>query len=193
MSLSLYKPNSKNTGCAFNFKIGANKNKEPVVYVTAIQQYSWDDSKKLANFSGNSNDEEKKINLKFTEFEIGGIMSAFKHRNEFSSYHSYDQSKTAIKFVPWDKKTKIKNGDKEEWVTLPAFGITFTRNGNQSFRIPVEAGEVENLLEFFRYFLLLLNEHRYEESLKNLEKYRAKREQKQESKKESSDSKDAPF
>ena len=50
MSLSLYKPNSKNTGCAFSFKIGANKNKEPVIYVTAIQQYSWDDAKKAGNF-----------------------------------------------------------------------------------------------------------------------------------------------
>ena len=136
-------------------------------------------------------DKEKKINLKFTEFEIGGIMSAFKHRNEFSSYHSYDQSKTAIKFVPWDKKTKVKNGDKEEWVTLPAFGITFTRNGNQSFRIPVEAGEVENLLEFFRYFLRLLNEHRHKISLENLEKYRAKRDQ--QPKQQSNGSDDAPF
>lgn len=191
MSLSLYKPNSKNNGCAFNFKMGTNKNKEPVVYVTAIQQYSWDDKKKIANFSGNSNDEEKKINLKFTEFEIGGIISAFKNRNEFSSYHSYDQSKTSIKFVPWDKKSKIKNGNKEEWITLPAFGATFTRNGNQTFRVPIEPGEVENLLEFFSYFLLTLNKYRHKESIKNLEKYRAKKDQN--STKKDSKSTDAPF
>ena len=117
----------------------------------------------------------------------------FKHRNSFLSYHSYDQSKTAIKFVPWDKKTKIKNGEKEERVTLPAFGITFTRNGNQNFRISVEPGEVENLLEFFRYFLSLLNEHRHKKSLEKLEEYRAKREQKQESKEQSSDLEDPPF
>ena len=86
MSISLYKPNSKNTGCAFNFKIGVNKSKEPVIYASAIQQYSWDDSKKTGNFSGNGNDPDKKINLKFTEFEIGGIISAFKNRNEFSHF-----------------------------------------------------------------------------------------------------------
>ena len=74
MSISLYKPNSKNAGCAFNFKIGVNRNKEPVVYVSAIQQYSWDDKKKSGNFSGNKDDPEKNINLKFSEFEIGGII-----------------------------------------------------------------------------------------------------------------------
>ena len=64
MSISLYKPNSKNTGCAFNFSIGKNKKKEPVIYVNAIQQFSWDDKKKIASFSGNANDSDKKINLK---------------------------------------------------------------------------------------------------------------------------------
>lgn len=174
--ISLYKPNSKNTGCAFNFKIGKNKNKEPVVYISAIQQYSWDDKKKIANFSGNSDDEEKNISLKFTEFEVGGILSSFKHRNEFSSYHSYDQSKTSIKFVPWDKRTKVSGKDGDSFVVLPAFGITFTRNGNQTFRVPLEPGEVENITEFFKYFLHILNKHRHDLSIKNLEKYKSKKE-----------------
>ena len=63
MSISLYKPNSKNAGCAFNFKIGVNRNKEPVVYISAIQQYSWDDKRKTGNFSGNKDDPDKNINL----------------------------------------------------------------------------------------------------------------------------------
>jgi len=174
MSISLYKPNSKNTGCAFNFSIGNNKKKEPVVYVNAIQQYSWDDSKKTANFSGNASDPDKKINLKFTEFEIGGVISAFKNRNEFSSFHAYEDNKTSIKCVPWDKKTKIKNGDEEKWVMLPAFGITFTRNGSQTFRIPLEPGEVENLLVFFEYFLNCLYAHRKQVEDKKLQEYRSK-------------------
>lgn len=176
MSISLYKPNSKNTGCAFNFSIGKNKKKEPVIYVNAIQQFSWDDKKKVASFSGNANDPDKKINLKFTEFEIGGIISSFKNRNEFSSFHSYEENKTSIKFAPWDKKTKVKNGDKEEWVVVPAFGINLTRNGSQVFRIPLEPGEVENLTEFFKYFLQSLYEHRHLEESKRLQEYKSKSE-----------------
>jgi hypothetical protein len=173
MSISLYKPNSKNTGCAFNFKIGVNKSKEPVIYVSAIQQYSWDDSKKTGNFSGNGSDPDKKINLKFTEFEIGGIISAFKNRNEFSTFHAFEENKTSIKCTPWDKKSKVKQGDKETWVTIPAFGINVTRNGNQIFRIPIEPGEVENLMEFLKFYLSELYKHRRKEEIKRLKESQA--------------------
>ena len=180
MSLSLYKPNSKNTGCAFNFSIGVDKKQEPVVYVNAIQQFSWDESKKTGNFSGNASDPEKKINLKFTEFEIGGIISALKKRHEFSSYHAYEENKTSIKCTPWDKKTKVKTQSGDEWVTLPAFGITFTRNGNQSFRIPIEPGEVENLSEFLSFYLNTLYSHRRKEDLKKLKNFKSPKHQEKE-------------
>ena len=174
MSISLYKPNSKNTGCAFNFSIGQNKNKEPVVYVNAIQQYSWDEKNRSGSFSNNASDPDKKISLKFTEFEIGGIISAFNNRNEYSSFHSFEDNKTSIKFAPWDKKTKVKVGDQEKYVVLPAFGVTFTRNGNQTFRIPIEPGEVENLKEFFKHYLSNLYDHRRLEEHKKLQDYKSK-------------------
>ena len=168
MSISLYKPNSKNAGCAFNFKIGVNRNKEPVVYVSAIQQYSWDDKKKSGSFTGNKDDPDKNINLKFSEFEIGGIISSFKKRYEYSAFHSYEDNKTSIKFVPWDKQVKSQSGS----ITVPAFGITFTRNGNQSFRVPLEPGEVENLNQFFKFYLRELYSHRRKEEIKNIQKYK---------------------
>lgn len=176
MSISLYKPNSKNTGCAFNFKIGVDKKKEPVIYAKAIQQHSWNDKTKTGNFSGNAPDPEKNINIKFTEFEIGGMISAFKHRNEFSSFHSYEDNKTSIKCTPWDKKTKVRNGEKEEWITLPAFGINFTRNGNQAFRIPIEPGEVENLSEFFKFYLETLFTHRRKLEIEKAKEYNSQKE-----------------
>lgn len=174
MSLSLYKPNSKNAGCAFNFSIGHNKKKEPVVYANAIQQHSWNDKTKTGSFSQNANDPDKKINIKFTEFEIGGVISAFKNRNEFSSFHAFEDNKTSIKFTPWDKKSKIKTADSEKLVTLPAFGITLTRNGSQNFRIPLEPGEVENLTEFFKHYLHCLYEYRRIEDHKKMQSYRDK-------------------
>ena len=86
----------------------------------------------------------------------------------------FEDNKTSIKFVPWDKKTKIKSGDQEKYVTLPAFGVTFTRNGNQTFRIPIEPGEVENLKEFFRYYLSNLYDYRRLEEHKKLQDYKTK-------------------
>ena len=187
MSISLYKPNSKNSGCAFNFKIGVNRNKEPVVYVSAIQQYSWDEKKKSGNFSGNKDDPDKNINLKFSEFEIGGILSAFSCRYEYSAFHSYEENKTSIKFTPWDKPCKDSKGTQK---TIPAFGITFTRNGNQSFRVPLEPGEVENLKEFFRFYLKELFSHRRREEIKNIQKYKN---EKKSNNAGSSENEEAPF
>jgi len=166
MSLSLYKPNSKNAGCAFSFRIGVNKKLEPTVYVSAIQQFSWDSSKRSGNFSGNREDPDKNINVKFNEFEIGGILSAFKTRNEYSTFHSFEENKTSIKFTPWDKPAKIRRGDSEVTVKLPAFGAVLTRNGNQTFRIPLEPGEVEALSEFLKFFLNELYRHRRREEIK---------------------------
>ena len=185
MSISLYKPNSKNTGCAFNFKMGVNKKKEPVIYVSAIQQYSWDDKRKTGNFSGNRDDAEKKINVKFSEFEIGGFISAFSNRHEYSTFHSYEDNKTSIKCVPWDKQ--VKSGS--ESIVVPAFGITLTRNGNQTFRVPLEPGEVEGLKSFFDFYLKELYRHRRKVEIAQYQKSL----EKDESPTEEKETSEAPF
>tara|TARA_Y100000592_G_C5375250_1_gene270614 strand:+ start:268 stop:813 length:546 start_codon:yes stop_codon:yes gene_type:complete len=171
MSIALYKPNSKNSGCAFSFKTGVNKQQEPVIYISAIQQHSWDDKRKTGSFSGNREDPDKNINLKFNEFEVGGMISAFSGRHEYSTFHTFDENKTSIKLTPWDKQ--IKSGDKT--IQVPAFGIVFTRNGNQTFRIPIEPGEVQNLIEFFRFYLSELYRHRRKQEIKNIQNSKKER------------------
>ena len=145
MNLSLYKPNSKNSGCACNFSVGKSPNGSPSFYVSAIQQHSWNDKTKKASFSQNKDNPEKNINVKFNEWEIGSIISAFNHRYEYSSYHTFNDNSTSIKFTPWDKQTKQGN-------TIPAFGMVLTRNGNQTFRIPLEPGETETLKSFMKKY-----------------------------------------
>ena len=159
--INIYKPNKNNAGFAFTFQIGIEKkNSEPVLYIGAIAQHSWDDSKRLGSFSENKNNPEKNIHVKFNEFECGEIISCIKNRIEFSTFHSHGDNKTIIKLVPWDKKVKSSRQNpktkeiEEYYVTKPAFGISITRNGNQTFKIPLEAGEVtcisiliENLLK----------------------------------------------
>lgn len=146
MNLSLYKPNSKNTGCACNFSIGQNPDGAPSFYVSAIQQHGWNDKTKKANFSQNKDDPDKNINVKFNEWEIGSMISAFNNRNEYSSYHTFNENSTSIKFTPWDKKNK-------DGSISPAFGMVLTRNGNQTFRLPLEAGETETLKCFLKKYL----------------------------------------
>lgn len=147
MNLSLYKPNSKNSGCACNFSVGQNPEGAPAFYVSAIQQYSWNDKTKKASFSQNKEIPEKNINVKFNEWEIGSIISAFNNRHEYSSYHTFNENSTSIKFTPWDKPQK--QGGK-----LPAFGMVLTRNGNQTFRLPLEPGEIETLKAFLKKYLI---------------------------------------
>jgi|TARA_R110000851_G_scaffold117207_1_gene243777 hypothetical protein len=162
--ISLYKPNPSNTGCAFNFKIGLDqKTQEPALYMSAIQQHSWNSEKKIGSFSGNKDSPEKNINVKLGEFECGEVMAAFKYRTEFSTFHAYGDNKTSIKFVPWDKKKKVYGSDQEQLVR--AFGINATRNGN-TFKIPIEPGEVEVLNEFFKNFLNRLMDKRFSNQIK---------------------------
>lgn len=158
MSLSLYKPNSKNTGCAFNFSIGVNRNGEPALYISAIQQHTWNDKTKSGSFSENRSNPDKNINVKLNEFEAGAIINSIKNRYEYSTFHSYEENKTSIKFTPWDKKTKTQNGE----ITVPAFGLNIIRNGSQTFRIPIEAGETENLIILMKEFIKSLMSYRKE-------------------------------
>ena len=177
MSLSFYKPNSKNTGCGFSFQAGIdNKSKEPALYVKSIKQHSWDSTKKQGYFSKNSGDPEKNIIVKFNEFECGEIISSIRNRREYSTFHSFGEDKTVIKLSLWDKKSKksIKNPDTNEWEdkweVLPAFSISFTRNGNQMFGIGIEPGEAEVISEYLKFFLLKLMNHRFDKQQENFQK-----------------------
>lgn len=168
MSLSFYKPNSKNTGCGFSFQCGIdNKTKEPALYVKSIKQHSWDSNKKTGYFSKNSGDPDKNITVKFNEFECGEIISSIRNRREYSTFHSFGEDKTVIKLSPWDKKQKKsqKNSEgewEEVWVTVPAFSLGFTRNGNQLFGMGVEPGEAEVIMEYLKFSLNKLFSARFE-------------------------------
>lgn len=152
MSIQIYKPNKNNSGFAFSFYIGeARNNKNNNLFLNAIAQYSWDDKKRIGSFSGSKNDPDKNISIKFNEFECGAIISAIESRFEWSTYHAFEENKTQIKLSPWDKKVtsnKINPKTKEAYeqtYTVPAFGISIVRNGNQTFKIPLEPGEAQCL------------------------------------------------
>tara|TARA_Y100000034_G_scaffold21390_1_gene24620 strand:+ start:596 stop:1156 length:561 start_codon:yes stop_codon:yes gene_type:complete len=176
MSLQIYKPNPKNAGCACSFRFGVDmKSKDPVVYVNAIQQHSWDNNKKIGSFSENRNNPDKNLTIKLNEVECGEFISAFENRHDYSSYHDFDDNKTSIKVSPWDKKRKVsfKNPKtqkyEDKFATVPAFGLSLIRNGNQVYKIPLDPGEVTMLKVFLTLSLTKL----YETRLRKQQEYQA--------------------
>tara|TARA_B100002019_G_C21268329_1_gene600692 strand:+ start:2717 stop:3376 length:660 start_codon:yes stop_codon:yes gene_type:complete len=160
MSIQLYKPNSKNTGAAFTFSIGSNKNNSlPAFYINAISQFSWDADKKIGTFSGNSKNPDKKVNVKLSELECGEFISAIKNRHEYSAFHAYENNSTSIKFSPWEKDVKVSKYDpssksyKDSKVKVPAFGLTISKGKGSSFKIGIDPGEVEVLLKLLEAYL----------------------------------------
>ena len=157
MSLTLYKPNSKNAGAAFTFSIGSDKkNDEPTLFISAIAQYSWNADKKIGSFSGNASDKEKTVNVKLNLNECGEILSAIKNRHEYSTF----------KFTPWNKSVKISKYDaeskgfKDEKIEVPAFGVSISKSKGHTFKIPLDAGETEVLSEYLKFLLHKLFEVR---------------------------------
>ena len=150
MIVQYYKPNSKNTGCAFSFDIGANnKNQEPCVYVRAIKQHSWNDKTRTGSFSENAKDPEKSISIKLNEIEVGGFIHSIEKYKDFSAFHSYEDNKTQILFKPYTKKDGTE-----------AFSFGVTRNSANKFGIGIEMSEAYCLREFLGFFLQELYIHR---------------------------------
>ena len=169
MSISIYKPNSKNTGSGFSFQMGVDtKSKEPALFIKSILQHTWDSQKKQGYFKDNLDNPEKNITVKFSEFEIGHIMHAMRTRSTYTTFHAYGEDKTSIKFMPWQKKSKKsakneKTGEWEDkWVEIDAFSISFVRNGNQNFVIGLEPGETEEVIEYMRFVLHSLFQARFD-------------------------------
>ena len=52
-------PNSKNTGAAFSFDLAKDKKGNAVMYVSMIQQHSWNDKTKSGSFKENAKNPEK--------------------------------------------------------------------------------------------------------------------------------------
>ena len=179
MSVNLYKPNSYNTGCAFSFEFGEDKNKTPTFYVKSIHQHHWNVNTKTGSFSENSKKENGKfifpqhnIAIKLNEFELGGLLKSMSENTLWQGYHSSSASsdKTQIFFEPKIKKSKIKTKDSYQEVDVNGFVLTLLRNGADKFSVFIEPGESEVIKEFIRYFLRELFEHRQKNKFSNNKK-----------------------
>lgn len=156
MNLQIYKPNSKNTGCAISFQISQKGDNEPQFYVNCIAQHSWNDQAKTGSFAESRNNPSKTIAIKFNEFELGEMINAFQQKTSYASFHSSESNKTQIKLAPYEK-TK---GTGDYAVKYIAFGLSFIRNGADTFKVPLEPGEAIRLISFINKFYSLLDDSR---------------------------------
>lgn len=158
MKFTLYKPNAKNTGAAFTFDATKDNSGKSVLFVSMIQQYSWDDQRKTGSFKQNAKNPDKSTTIKLTEVEAGEFISSFKTRIPFIGFHKTQDKTTVIKLTPWDKNRVIKNKNREgEWTEenykTPAWGLTITKDSSQYFKLPMEAGEAEALSVLLGYYI----------------------------------------
>ena len=156
MNLQIYKPNPKNQGCAISFQISQKPNSDPQFYVNCIAQHSWNDQTKTGSFAESRNNPSKTIAIKFNEFELGEMINAFQQKTSYSAFHSSESNKTQIKLAPYEK-TK---GTGEYAVKYTAFGLSFTRNGADTFKVPLEPGEAVRLIAFINKFYSVLDDSR---------------------------------
>lgn len=153
MKYTLYKPNSKNSGSAFSFDLTNDRNNKPVLFVSMIQQYSWNDSTKNGSFKENAKNPEKSATIMLNETEAGEFLSSFKVRIPYVAFHKREDSSTIIKLNPWDKKRKVKEKGEDSFYTTPAWGLSVSKNSSQLFQLPIEGGEAEALSELLKAYI----------------------------------------
>lgn len=169
MSLQLYKPNPKNTGCAMSFSISQKPDQEPQFFANCILQHSWNNQNKTGSFSESRNDPSKTIALKFNEFELGEIISTIHNKVSYSTFHSNESTKTQIRLTPYDKT----RGSGDFAVQVTAFGFTIVRNGSDTFKVPVDAGEAIRLVSFINHYFYVLDSYRDKKASENQKQYQS--------------------
>ena len=153
MKYQLYKPNAKNTGCAMGFSIGYSKDNSPSLFVSTVLQSGWNDQTKKGSFAGNAKDPNKSSNFKMNANEAGEMISSIRTRVPIVFFHKFNEDNTIISFSPWDKDRKIKGPNGDQTYKSAAFGLSFSKNSSQQFKIALEAGETEVLSLLLQEFI----------------------------------------
>lgn len=152
--VSIYKPNSKNSGHAMSVSISKdfddkNNKVPPSIMVEIVKQSSWDNSKKQGSFKHPKGSKGKKTLMKLTDSEVGDILYSIEKGKTFSAFHKFGDSSKSIKIVTEGTERKIKGQDSET-VRLVKFGITENSIG---FYLLLTAGESQLFLEALRFGL----------------------------------------
>jgi len=175
--IEIFKPNSKNTGALFSFKVSPDKKSgKPIMWVTAIRQSGWNSSNSTGSFSGNAKDPANSINLKFNEFEAAGIADALRTGCSASSptekapteadsrtlsYFHKNQNgvTTVINLVYGQRKSKDK--------VVKSFYLGFSRGSSDKFGISIKReNEAIRLANYIDNVIRAIDVANYEEEVR---------------------------
>lgn len=147
MPIAYYKPNPRVTGTACSFYLS---NKDNRFYACLIKQDAWNPTTKTGSFSKNVNNPAKKVNIKFSNFEIGGILDAIDHNRSFSVYHNggTTQFSSSIKFEPY-----MKDGAQVGYSFMVTKSSKEDSTNKSSFVIGLNFAEGRLLKEYLVYLL----------------------------------------
>jgi len=143
MRYQLYKPNSKNTGCAASFNVGRNRDGSPCLFINTVQQSGWNDQTKTGSFKENAKNPQKSATVKMNANEAGEMISSIQSRTPVVFFHKNNEDTTIITFSPWDKDRKVKLQGGESTFKSLAWGLSISKNSSTHYKVAFEAGESE--------------------------------------------------
>lgn len=135
--LSIYKPNSKNSGHAAHFSYNPE---EKCLFVSMIKQSSWNAQTKNGSFKQDSKDPTKSISAKFNAVELGKFINAFERRVPVNLYHQSDGGSSKINLTP-------KTSNNDDGSISHYFNFTISKSRDLSFYISFDEGETIALRE----------------------------------------------
>ncbi len=144
MRIAFFKPNKSNTGHALSFKTAFNN--DSILMLEMVKQSGWDDNNKTGSFKASAKDPTKKVAVKFSTIEIGGLILALRKGVPFKAFHKSESGQTSISLSIYEKKAF---GDKPP---EKAFSLSVMK-GEAKFGASIEFPEAEALLVFLTAFL----------------------------------------
>jgi hypothetical protein len=113
-----------------------------------MKQFSWDNSTGRANFKGNQNNPDAKVNVKFSMAEIAGFVNAIEKNSEFKGYHSSDRQIIRFNFAPY-----IKDGHQKGFTYRLQREAKDDSTNKVSFLIGFKPEELVLIREFLLFVL----------------------------------------
>lgn len=138
--LQFYKPNAKSTGCSCTFSFNFS---DKVMFASMMRQHSWDSQKRRGSFKGNKDNPAAKASAKFSMSETSGIVDCIETNRELSSYHSFGNEITKIKFAPY-----IKNDEQLGFTLMVSKEAKDDSTNKRNFLIGFKFDEARLLKEY---------------------------------------------
>lgn len=145
MAIHFYHPNKAIKGFAASFWYSERDN---TVFATILKQSGWDDKTENGIFKGSVDNPEGKVNVKFSDCEVAGIIDCIERNRPFNGFHDSEETPKNIAFTPWLDKN---NNNTQKGFS---FSITVTDKQDSSYKNSFYIGLTFAEARLIREFLI---------------------------------------